>query len=88
MSVPYSLSAQHHFQAKQSLFLGDLSYFCEESHIATLFEKYGPIVAINICRTNDGEPLYYGFIELAEEESKLLAWKELDGVELLGRNLK
>jgi RNA recognition motif-containing protein len=78
----------HRFEPSRSLFLGDLSYFCNEQHISVLFAPYGPIFAINLCRGNNGETLYYAFVELSSEEATVKAWRELNGKEFMGRFLR
>jgi RNA recognition motif-containing protein len=78
----------HRFEPLRSLFLGDLSYFCNEQHIYVLFASHGPIVAINLCRGSNGETLYYAFVELSSEEATVKAWRELNGKEFMGRFLR
>lgn len=78
----------HQFDPSCTLFLGDLSYFCAENNIASLFAPYGPIVAINLCRGKTGESLLYAFIELTSELTCKRAMIELDGMVFMGRNLR
>jgi hypothetical protein len=84
-----SAPRKHHFIPSHSLFVGDLSYFCREEDLVQLFSaRYGSIIAINLCRGQNQEPLLYGFIELENEEIRDLALQEMNGVEFMGRNLR
>jgi RNA recognition motif-containing protein len=84
----YSHQKKHHFNPDHSLFLGDLSYFCSEQDLMQLFQPYGPIIAVNVCRGYNDDPLMYGFIELTGEMIKNIAMQDLDGIEFMGRRLR
>ncbi len=48
------------------VFVGNLSYFCEEQHLRDLFDQYGRIERIRVCRSEDQlKPLQYGFVTMS-----------------------
>lgn len=81
-------SKKHHFNPDHSLFLGDLSYFCTEYDLIHLFQSFGPIIAVNVCRGSNDDPLMYGFIELSNEVMKNRAMRALNDIEFMGRRLR
>ncbi len=83
-----STNGNHRFIPQHSLFLGDLSYFCNENHLVSLFTSLSPVVAVQISRGARGESLLYGFIELVSEEACIMAARELNGMEFMGRRLR
>ena len=74
---------------KHSLFLGDLSIYCDEKDIAAAFAPYGNIVDIRIQRSKEtSRALSYGFIEFDTEESAAVALREMNYFLLKGRPLR
>ena len=74
-------------EACRSLFLGDLSCFCQEVDIFRVFSQFGGIDEIRIKRNNEGNGLGYGFVtflEMKSAENALAA----DGLVILGRPVK
>lgn len=71
----------------RSLFLGDLSCYCQEKDIYNAFIKYGDIESIRLMRGKENKPLGYGFITFVDIQATLHA-QEMDGFNLLGRPLK
>mmetsp|Transcript_11449 Transcript_11449/g.12367 ORF Transcript_11449/g.12367 Transcript_11449/m.12367 type:complete len:459 (-) Transcript_11449:2173-3549(-) len=75
-----------------TLFLGDLSVYCQEKEVFALFRTYGPIESIQIKRSDDSairKPhLSYGFVKFQHRESAERALVELSGKLLLGRALR
>jgi RNA recognition motif-containing protein len=75
-----------------TLFLGDLSIYCEEKDIFELARRYGPVESIQIKRTDDGQVrkphLSYGFVKFVQPESAEAAFSSLNGVVFLGRALR
>jgi RNA recognition motif-containing protein len=74
--------------ASRTLFIGDLSYFCTEEDICTLFLPFGQILTVRVRRGVTGESLMHGFIALDTPETALRAITNLDGVEFMGRNIR
>jgi RNA recognition motif-containing protein len=71
----------------RSLFLGDLSCFCQEADVYRFFQPFGEIEEIRIKRNHDGIGLGYGFITFARRESAELAMRK-DGEVLVGRPVR
>lgn len=72
-----------------SLFVGDLSKFCTEANLESLFSTYGHVVEVKIKRNNTtGKTLSYGFVTFLTDESAALAMEHLNGYSFFGRNLR
>jgi nucleolin len=65
------------------LYVGNLNYLVDRRQLSELFGQFGQIDKINII-----EGRGYGFVEFKSRADAGKAIKELDGVELMGRNLK
>lgn len=79
---------QEAHDASKTLFLGDLSYFCTEENLCTLFVPYGRIITVRVRRGVTGESLMHGFIALDSHEAAVKAIHDLDGAEFMGRNMR
>lgn len=75
-------------EACRSLFLGDLSCFCQENEIYDIFSQFGPIDEIRIKRNEEGLGLGYGFVTFLEMKSAEAALLGADGMVILGRPVK
>ncbi len=94
-SSPFSIDHQPLNSNSQNggaleLFVGNLSYFCEERHLYDLFNTYSNVLDARIMRGGDDNKrsLIYGFVTLSslyelEEMSKLL-----NNHLLLGRRMR
>ena len=72
-----------------TLFLGDLSIFCQEKDLFMLFQPFGPIDTIEIKRSEKNKPcLAYGFIKFSHQQSAALAVEHVNGNLFLGRNIR
>jgi RNA recognition motif-containing protein len=71
-----------------SLFIGDLSFFCSEIHLAQLFSSYGKIAKIQVKRGKDGESLMHAFLQYESELSANLAMRHLNGAYFMGRKIR
>ncbi len=71
------------------LFVGNLSYFCEETHLFDLFDQYTQVNGIRIIR-NDlrTRSLMYGFVTLPSHHDALEMERMLNGTFFMGRRLK
>ena len=75
--------------SNNSLFIGDLSKFCSESNLESLFAPFGQIVDVKIKRNNaTGKTLSYGFVSFANDECAVAAMEQLNGYSFYGRNLR
>lgn len=75
--------------AKSTLFLGDLSAFCNEEDIHKLFSPFGEIVEIKIMRSEEtSRNLSYGFIKFASAACAKKAMNAIDGTLFCGRHIR
>ena len=74
-------------EACRSLFLGDLSCFCQEVDVFQVFSQFGSIEEIRLKRDGEGNGLGYGFVTFIEMKSAEAAL-EADGLIILGRPVK
>ncbi len=76
------------------LFVGNLSYFCEESHLAKLFEQYGVVKKIQIIRHSDNgdestsRSLLFGFVTMSCEAFAKEVERVLNHHMFMGRRLR
>jgi RNA recognition motif-containing protein len=74
---------------KSSLFVGDLSIFCNEQELQEEFSKYGEVVEIKIMKSEEtNRNLCYGFIKFSNPISAKNALDNLDGKVLRGRRMR
>jgi RNA recognition motif-containing protein len=73
-----------------AVIIKDLSYFCNELHLASLVSCYGQCVKVHICRSeaDNNRSLLYSFVELSSEEAVLTLIEELHAVIFMGRQLR
>ena len=80
-----------------SLFVGDLSIFCEKSNLYSLFSPYGEITDINMVKdrkesnNNNNDNSYniqFAFVKYVDSLSAKNAMESLNGTILLGRFLR
>lgn len=70
------------------MFVGNLSYFCEEYDLFTLFNEYAHVKNVRIVwNENHSRPLMYGFVVLASHQEVQEIKKLLDGHLFMGRKL-
>lgn len=72
-----------------TIFIGDLSYFCTKRDLEELFCSYGKIVNIRI-KQNEGKKksLSFGFVQFSTHEEAINALNKLNGEMFLGRVLR
>ena len=71
------------------LYVGNLSYDVTEEILKSTFEEYGQVTSSDIIRDRQtGRSKGFGFVEMPEKAEGEKAIEELDGVALLGRNVK
>ncbi len=71
------------------LFIGNLSYFCEESQIIELFRQYGEPVHVEISRNRkQNKTLMYGFVTMVSGTEAENMVHLLDGYLFMGRKLR
>jgi RNA recognition motif-containing protein len=71
------------------LFLGDLSYFCNENDLRKAFGPFGTITELRIIRNKvTKKSLCYGFIEYSNASSAGAAMREMNGKIVCGRAIR
>lgn len=74
--------------SSRTIFVGDLSYFCNEEDLYSLFAPFGTILTVRVRRGVTGESLMHGFVALESPTAATTAIRTLDGLEFMGRNIK
>lgn len=75
--------------ASRTIFVGNLSIYCQESDIWELFSAFGPIESIHLKTSTQGRGgLTYGFIKYSDRSCADNALQALNGKLLLGRPLR
>lgn len=71
------------------LFVGNLSFFCEERDLQNLFGQYAPVQSIRIVRNDDKtRSLMYGFVAMASNQEAIEMTKLFNNHLFMGRNMK
>jgi hypothetical protein len=71
------------------IFIGDISFFCQEMQLFELFRPFGQVVKQRIRRSDkDGRTLMYGFVEMPVLEEAEKAVKALHGSRFQGRDIR
>ena len=71
------------------IYVGNLSYDVAESDLEQAFGEFGAVTSVNILKDKQtGQSKGFGFVEMAEVSEGQTAIKELNGKELMGRELK
>ena len=71
------------------IYVGNLSYDVADSDLEQAFGEFGQVTSVNILKDRQtGESKGFGFVEMAEVSEGQTAIKEMNGKELMGRELK
>ncbi len=71
------------------VFVGDLSYFCEEKDLFELFSQYGAVDNCRIVRNDSkNRSLMFGFVCMSNEQEAQAAAKLLNNYTFMGRAMK
>ena len=70
------------------IYVGDLAFFCNESHLRTLFSQYGTILDIQLMRNAAGQTQMHAYVDMQTEDEARRAEAALDGQKLLGRKIR
>lgn len=70
-----------------AIFVGNLSYFCTEEVLASLFMNFGPVSSLSIQRSRKNLPLHYGFVDMQPADAER-AISALNNVKFMGRQLR
>lgn len=71
------------------IYVGNLNFDVDEEQVITLFEKFGYVKDCWIPREKVSRYTRgFCFVDIPDDQSALLAIRELDGQEFLGRTIK
>jgi RNA recognition motif-containing protein len=71
------------------LFVGNLSYFCEEKDLYELFDQYGNVEDVRIIKNDSGSrSLMFGFVTMASVHEAREMEKLLNNHLFLGRKIR
>ncbi len=71
-----------------NIYVGNLSYNTTEEEIRNAFEAFGKVTSVTLVKDKySGQPRGFGFVEMADEAEAQTAIQNLNGKELLGRQL-
>ncbi len=62
----------HHQSSKwsnptRSIFFGNLSFFCSADDLRSITSPFGEAKKCHICRSPNGDSLFYGFVEFEDD---------------------
>ena len=71
-----------------NLYVGNLSYDVTEENLRQAFEAFGQVESATIVKDKySGQPRGFGFVEMPNRNEAQVAIENLNGKELLGRQL-
>jgi RNA recognition motif-containing protein len=71
-----------------NIYVGNLSYNVTEDNLRQTFEAFGQVTTATIIKDKySGQPRGFGFVEMPDQAEAQTAIKNLNGKELLGRQL-
>jgi len=71
-----------------NIYVGNLSYNVTEENIRSAFEAFGQVTSVTVVKDKySGQPRGFGFVEMPDQAEAQAAIKNLNGKELLGRQL-
>lgn len=71
----------------ETIFVGDLSYFCDDRDLKRLFLPFGKVKSASVRRSANNDSLHYGFVQMRPEDAAA-AFQALQGKKVMGRRLK
>ncbi len=82
-------NSNHMMGPMNVLFVGNLSFFCEERDLQNLFGQYAPVQSIRIVRNDDKtRSLMYGFVAMASNQEAMEMVKLFNDHLFMGRRMK
>jgi len=71
-----------------NIYVGNLSFDVKEENLKAAFEAYGKVASTTIVRDKySGQPRGFGFVEMPDSNEARTAIANLNGKELLGRQM-
>lgn len=76
-------------RSQRSVFVGNIPYEATDENLREIFSQAGPVLSFRLVYDREsGKPKGYGFCEYKDIETAQSAMRNLNGVELHGRNLR
>lgn len=75
-------------QPTRSIFVGDLSFFCDEQNLVDLFSRYGVVLSTEVKRGKYLDSLMHGFVEMESTDDARTAILELHDQKFMGRPMR
>jgi RNA recognition motif-containing protein len=70
------------------IYVGNLSYDVSEINLRQAFEAFGQVSSVTIVKDRySGQPRGFGFVEMLDQTEAQAAIQNLNGKELLGRQM-
>jgi RNA recognition motif-containing protein len=91
MRISLPVESQTDIDLSHTLFVGDISIFCDEKNLHHLFSSFGEVASVQLKKPETQSTkahLSYGFIQFVSRESAEIALKKADGFVFLGRALR
>jgi len=71
-----------------NIYVGNLSYNVSEENLRQAFEAFGQVSSATIVKDKyNGQPRGFGFVEMPDQAEAQAAIKNLNGKELLGKQM-
>jgi RNA recognition motif-containing protein len=71
------------------IYVGNLNYSISEEDLNKVFSDFGNVDSVKIIRDKmTGRAKGFGFVDMPDDSEAETAIKELDGKELMGRNMR
>ena len=87
-AIPDYAKAMKNYKPNE-LFVGNLSYFCEEKDLFELFDQYGNVEDVRIIKNDSGtRSLMFGFVTMASVYEAREMEKLLNNHLFMGRRLR
>lgn len=72
----------------KTIYVGNLPFNATEEQVRSTFEAHGPVLSVKLVSDREtGRPRGFAFVEMDDDPAEV-AIRELNGVNLGGRNLK
>ncbi|MCS6838831.1 MAG: RNA-binding protein [Bdellovibrionaceae bacterium] len=70
------------------LYVGNLAYACDDQTLLNTFSAFGEVISARVVTDRmSGRSKGFGFVEMADPSAASKAIQEMNGKELLGRNI-
>ena len=71
------------------VYVGDLSFFCFEDQLFSLFSRHGRVIKVEVKRGKaTGDSLLHGFVEMDSPASVEKVLANLQGIKFMGRKMR